>query len=1628
MLASEKTRLDTKLLNLVFGIVALGLFFSTLWLLAVDHYRQWKNYQRQFQEIENWTLISRDNEQQTENFTNSERELQAAVSRSVLELPSKDLVDQFMETARAGGGTGPAESQLAGVQAAYEALAKAIQPSGNPAEDGYQQLVTAANAVQPYRETFFAKMDKVISAAKFVEDDDASKRKFRRADLDATKSKYDLGVRDQVAAEDLKQIRSRLSEIKSEVATLTASYQAANQQRKALETIKKELMAGESAALMQLANFNATRQQLQSKLAENTAFGRGLLELPIIDAFGRPLQIDQIWLPNLTLNNNFRDVARFDRCITCHQGIDQTAPGSAVLAGVMPQQDSQIIELPTPSKAPAGEDSPERTRTQVVYGFELSEHGLIHRSDVLVEFVWPRSLAAVAGLQAGDVITHIRVGGRDEKLVSRADALRYLVRQVPWGQPLQLTIQRGFPHPYSSHPRLDLFVGSMSPHKMQEMGCTICHEGQGSATEFKWASHTPNDMQQAEQWREKYGWFDNHHWVLPMLPNRFLESSCLKCHHQVAELEPSERFPDPPAPQLVEGYELVQYYGCFGCHEVNGYDGPQHRIGPDLRNEPPYFAAAQQVDFELSQLTSQEVDAVDTAVANSPQRATSTVAAIRQLAQDVSYHPGNERKRRELLEILESEAGRQYAAEELLSDPHLTSPEPRTLASQIKRNPEDLGAREKLIAWLSADQQKVHPELSTDSHKLIAALEKPPEIPKNVLPLIDLLGDVEAPGTMRKVGPSLRYVGSKLGMQTLVSWIKRPQSIRPSSKMPAFFGLHEHVEDFPDIVAETRSREEIEIRAAAHYLNQRSQPFAYAAEDPRVTEEPDIARGKVAFEVRGCLACHLHDGTPQGNAIQGPNLSNLAKKINTEKGKHWLRSWLLQPDRYHRRTKMPMMFLDPEPLRDAVGNRQLVEGSQTPRLIDPAADITAYLLGPTWSPIADDLPQLSESQTKMLDTLALEYLKTAFAETRAEEYLREGIPQRLASSLKGPEQELVGAADANAHLLYVGRRTISKYGCAGCHDIPGMEAEKPVGTALADWGRKEPSKLAFEHIVHYVEKKHTTAPPHGKDAVGDAGEAGHDAEHALDLAKLPADESYFMASLMHHQREGFLRQKLLEPRSYDYEKVANKGYNDRLRMPQFPWAAGVVETEAREKQRNQEIEAIMTFVLGLVAEPPGSEYIYKPKPRREAIVQGEQVLKKFNCAGCHVLELGRWDIAYRPGDFGGSESPPVYPFLKPKFSKEEIYPSQHVDWRGMLHSTLRGMERVDQDGYPEEMAWDPEEEEFLTLEEYKDAYDRDPLPADRGYSVELWKPTYLDGHPYLVKDPLQTIPAGMVQTHYPAKGGDFARLLLPIAVELVRQTEPTADGTAALAWVPPPLVGQGRKTQEPWLTEFLLNPYPIRPGVLLRMPKFNLSHAEATSLVQYFSAHDNPDYPGQFVADRNEADLAQAQTHYQQRLHAAGKSGNRLEDALKIVINKAGCITCHAVNDQMPEGGDRANGPNLGDVHRRLQPSYLKRWIAKPSWLLPYTKMQEMIPYKPDKPPTFGGFELPALNASGQPIKEADGTQKFIELYHGTSWEQLQAVVDLLSNFGSFVESQTSMRERTKELSKELGNAGEGSQ
>ncbi len=338
-----------------------------------------------------------------------------------------------------------------------------------------------------------------------------------------------------------------------------------------------------------------------------------------------------------------------------------------------------------------------------MYGVQLAAEGLWNKDEPIVEYIVRETPGADAGLQRGDVIT--KINGDD--VHTRREALRALAGHDRWGQKLPLRVLRGVPHPYSTHPRLDLFGSDLSPHPFPKFGCTICHDGQGNGTAFKWTSHTPNDISQAEDWARRLGWFDNQHWIYPMRPSRFAESNCLKCHHDLGELEPSERFPKPPAPRLMDGHNTIRTYGCFGCHEIKGFDGPTKRIGPDLRLEPNYFAAADQLRHLLFQ---------GGAPANgSPDR------VLYGKLLDVRSHPEDNSLRRELQRMLREQQLTQAAA---------------------------------------------------------AAA--------------DVLKDEEAPGKLRKVGPSLRHVASKLDDWFLYNQIDNPAGFRPTSRMPQFFGLNAH--------------------------------------------------------------------------------------------------------------------------------------------------------------------------------------------------------------------------------------------------------------------------------------------------------------------------------------------------------------------------------------------------------------------------------------------------------------------------------------------------------------------------------------------------------------------------------------------------------------------------------------------------------------------------------------------------------------------------------------------------------------------------------------------------------------------------------------------------------------------
>ena len=1548
MPATEQTWRNQRLLHVIFGITGVLMLLCTLWMMAADHNREWKVVQRQFRNLESYTAASRISGEESADYYERERQLKKQVDEARSEAPQPELIDEFKRVADQEAHNG---YDVDRIERAYEKLVQAEntyrpgRAGGEPeadeplSDDDRKQLIDL-------RDDLLSALQDVLVKARQDEENKQRNLKFRRAELDGKRSEYDIAVAN--GADELRQaeLETRVKETESVINdSLLPLAQNAKNHRVALQKLFDQVIAKETAALKRQSDHRAEVARLEAAFAErsDTAQKR-ILELPVIDAFGRPLKIDNIWLPQLTWNNNFRDVARFDRCTTCHQGIDKTAPGSAIDPGyetierlqvtlatpeappeISEEQQTHLDDMAAAAekawfwqrgelKAAIGEQELQYKLSNA-YGLQLGRQGTFAANDVTVTVVRPRSAAANARMEPGDVIEQIN----DVKLIERKRAIAYLLDNVDWGKPLKLHLRRGTPQPFTSHPRLDLFVGSLSPHKLGEMGCTICHDGQGSATQFKWASHTPNTPVQAEEWHRDHGWFNNHNWLFPMTPKRFNESLCLKCHHDVVELAASDRFPDPPAPKLSAGYHTIEKFGCFGCHEINGWDGPNRRRGPDLRAEPMYFAAAQQLLTDPG-LTERE----------------------RELAHEVIAEPQRREARKLLAESIQADAALVPAADK--KEPQVTE----------KTGSEVAGDEALEAAGEVARHASEKARLTADSHKLATIIG----------------ADDETPGQYRKVGPSLRYVGQKVDFDFLYSWIKNPTDFRPSTRMPRFFGLWDHLvpeqaldeqgrpkfrdaakqhpvmEESPGL-AEAKRFEPVEIRAIAEYLLDQSQQFEYAEYSEGVTEEPSAERGKVVFQTRGCLTCHQHRDFPEMKQLQGPDLSRIAAKLKGQRGERWLYSWVREPNRYHARTVMPNLFLAPVTAADG-------------GVSDPARDVTAYLLSSQaddWNP--RPAPELDPAA---LDDLTRIYLSASFSDAQIGGdgkggILDEGIANDLAPDIKGDERMLLRGEGwdkdklERQKLLYLGRRSISRLGCTGCHDIPGFEDAKPIGTGLADWGRKDTSKLAFEMIVEYLRER----PPgesHGHAHTDSDAEEPHSHEaaaaHHLDPTEMDPDTGFFVEALLHHQREGFMWQKLREPRSYDFKKTENKTYVERLRMPKFNFD-------------QRQIEEVMTFVLGLVAEPPAAKYVYSASPRRKAIVEGEQLLTKYNCVGCHTVKTETWEFDYDPTDPSFAQAPPFesapgipeYDFYRPRFTPQELAESKKVDRRGLGHAVVHGVP------LPVTEDHEPDEPVYFTL----------------------YQPAAINGQPWLVGGQDVPVMEQYLTKTLPPEGGDFARYLHPVALAIGRKENPNVKPSDVWGWVPPPLVREGQKVQTGWLHDFLLNPYPIRPAIIngLRMPKFNMSSEEAEKLVHYFAAVDDADYPYQYHRSGGED-------------YMPDNEYRRIEQALNLVTNNTYCVQCHLLGDFRPKGSAVALAPNLDRVYQRLRPEYLLEWLANPKRKLPYTGM-----------PT----NFPQIKDPNAKLRES--------LFPGESEDALRGVVSLLLNYDAYLKHQTSIKSMVKE-------------
>ncbi len=370
-----------------------------------------------------------------------------------------------------------------------------------------------------------------------------------------------------------------------------------------------------------------------------------------------------------------------------------------------------------------------------------------------------------------------------------------------------------------------------------------------------------------------------------------------------------------------------------------------------------------------------------------------------------------------------------------------------------------------------------------------------------------------------KRGPTLTRVTAKTTPDWMARWIKNPKAFRRSTYMPRLFGLENH--QGPG----DAEREDAEILGIVAYLADKAEKLSY----PPLPGRGDPRRGERLVKTVGCLGCHaiekdeepadVHQARNRGEAADpvawerrfGPDLSRVGGKARPE----WIFRWIQDPRSYNPDTRMPSLRLSPQ----------------------EALDMTAYLMT-----LKDDTPAAERAvaprpQPEARDKALLAYLS-----------------QRMT-----PEdaRARIAALGQRERDVMLGERTIARYGCFGCHLIPGFEKTPPIGVDLSEEGSKHADLLYFGYI--HIE----------------------------------------------HTAPAWFYQKLKAPRSFDRGKVAE--FYDRLRMPQFDF-------------HDDEADAITLVLQGLTKEKVPLESTRRLSARDQAVEAGRRLVRDYNCQGCHILD------------------------------------------------------------------------------------------------------------------------------------------------------------------------------------------------------------------------------------------------------------------------------------------------------------------------------------------------------------------------------------------------------------------------
>ncbi|MFB3812818.1 MAG: hypothetical protein ACE14L_01805 [Terriglobales bacterium] len=383
---------------------------------------------------------------------------------------------------------------------------------------------------------------------------------------------------------------------------------------------------------------------------------------------------------------------------------------------------------------------------------------------------------------------------------------------------------------------------------------------------------------------------------------------------------------------------------------------------------------------------------------------------------------------------------------------------------------------------------------------------------------------------IKKIGPNLKDVRLKLNKNWIPVWLKRPTDFRPTTKMPNF-----------------RLNDE-QIRAISAYL------WQAGLTGPLPKQKPgNAARGKELFETRGCMACHsMGEGELQEGGTFAANLTRVGEKANYDYLVRWIHNARERTRPYCPHEKKD---IGPE---------------------DYAKKGLPYVFDLEHSQCPNDGHELQVQNMTVMPSLRLTVQDA----------------QDIATYLIGQKKKEPAAyADASfmedPKLKDEGKRWIRHFGCAGCHEIAGLEDEGRIGTELTTEGSKPIERLDFALFTEVAKRG-------GKEPITDP-------ENLKRLPDGPAKGPWY-------DQKGFFEHKLAQPDVYDLGKV--KSETEKLRMPNVHLS-------------KEEVRALTTFLLGSQETSLPASYQYKPADSRRDIQEGWWIVKKYNCMGCHQFIPGQ---------------------------------------------------------------------------------------------------------------------------------------------------------------------------------------------------------------------------------------------------------------------------------------------------------------------------------------------------------------------------------------------------------------------